>query len=53
MIEELEEASFRNQMKIMTLLNERTTRRIGGTKSAAVDIRLIITLKAELKSLFE
>jgi two-component system, NtrC family, response regulator AtoC len=53
LIEELEEASFRNQMKIMTLLNERTTRRIGGTKSAPVDIRLIITLKDELKSLFE
>ena len=53
LIEELEEASFRNQMKIMTLLNDRKTRRIGGSKSALVDIRLIITLKDDPKNLFE
>ncbi|HTX17979.1 MAG TPA: sigma 54-interacting transcriptional regulator [Bacteroidota bacterium] len=53
LIEELEEASFRNQLKIMTLLNDRKTRRIGGAKSAPVDIRLIVTLKEEPKNLFE
>ena len=53
LVEELEEASFRNQMKMLTLINERKTQRIGGTKSAPVDIRLIITLKDNLKSLAE
>lgn len=53
LIEEIEEASFRNQMKILTFMNERTTRRIGGTKSEAIDIRLIVTVKENLKELFE
>jgi DNA-binding NtrC family response regulator len=53
LVEELEEASFRNQMKMLTLINERKTQRIGGMKSAPVDIRLIITLKDSLTALAE
>jgi DNA-binding NtrC family response regulator len=45
LIEELEEASFRNQMKILSFINERKTRRIGGDTNAPVDIRLIVTMK--------
>ena len=53
LVEEIEEASFRNQMKILAFMNERTTRRIGGTKAEPVDIRLIVTVKEDLKSLVE
>jgi len=53
LIEELEEASFRNQMKILAFVNERTARRIGGSRSEPVDIRLIITLKEDPKALVE
>ncbi|MFQ5799559.1 MAG: sigma-54-dependent transcriptional regulator [Bacteroidota bacterium] len=53
LIEEIEEASFRNQMKILNFLNERTTRRIGSDTGAAVDIRLIVTLKDDPKMLVE
>jgi DNA-binding NtrC family response regulator len=53
LIEEIEEASFRNQMKILTFMNERMTRRIGGTKSEAIDIRLIVTVKEDARGLFE
>jgi len=53
LIEEIEEASFRNQMKILHFMNERTSRRIGGTKLEPVDIRLIVTLKEDPKSLVE
>jgi len=53
LVEEIEEASFRNQMKILAFMNERTTRRIGGTKSEPVDIRLIVTVKEDPKELVE
>ncbi len=53
LIEEIEEASFRNQMKILAFMNERTSRRIGGTRSEPVDIRLIVTVKEEPKSLVD
>ena len=45
LIENLEDASFRNQMKVLAFLNERKTRK---TESGApVDVRLVFTLKAE------
>jgi DNA-binding NtrC family response regulator len=47
LIEELEEASFRNQLKILNFINERKTRRIGSNNNEQVDIRLIVTLKAK------
>jgi len=53
LIEELEEASFRNQMKILTFINERKTKRIGGDTNEPVDIRLIVTLKADAAELVE
>lgn len=53
LIEEIEEASFRNQMKILSFMNERTARRIGGTRAEPVDIRLIVTVKEDLKSLVQ
>ena len=53
LIEELEEASFRNQMKILNFINERKTRRIGGESNDAVDIRLIVTLKADAAELVD
>ncbi len=53
LIEEVEETSFRNQMKILNFINERKTQRIGGEKSEAVDIRLILTMKEDPKKLME
>jgi DNA-binding NtrC family response regulator len=53
LIEEVEEASFRNQLKILTFINERTTRRIGGDTKENVDIRLVVTLKAPASELVE
>jgi DNA-binding NtrC family response regulator len=47
LIEELEEASFRNQMRILTFMSERATRRIGGETPEPVDIRLILTMKSD------
>lgn len=53
LIEEIEEASFRNQMKILNFINERKARRIGSDSNEPVDIRLIITMKAEASELLE
>jgi DNA-binding NtrC family response regulator len=53
LIEEIEEASFRNQMKILNFMNERVTRRLGSSSGEAVDIRLIITMKSDPKELLE
>lgn len=53
LVEELEEASLRNQMKILNFINERRTRRIGSEKEAAVDIQLIITMKEDPQRLIE
>jgi two-component system, NtrC family, response regulator AtoC len=53
LIEEIEEASFRNQLKILNFINERTTRRIGGISQERVDIRLILTMKVDPAELVE
>lgn len=53
LIEEIEEASFRNQMKILSFMNERAARRIGSLKAEPVDIRLIVTVKEDPKNLVE
>jgi len=47
LIEELEEASFRNQMKILTFMNERKARRQGSDGPGVADVRLIVTLKSD------
>ena len=53
LIEEIEEASFRNQMKILSFINERKTRRLGADSKENVDIRLLVTLKADPSELVE
>ncbi len=53
LIEEIEEASFRNQLKILNFVNERMTRRIGGEAKEHVDIRLVLTMKADPVELVE
>lgn len=53
LVEEIEEASFRNQMKILALMNERTARRLGSGKSDPIDIRLIITVKEDPRVLVD
>jgi DNA-binding NtrC family response regulator len=53
LIEEIEEASFRNQMKILNFINERKTKRIGSETNENVDIRLIITMKDDPSLLVE
>jgi arginine utilization regulatory protein len=53
LIEEIEEASFRNQLKILSFVNERVTRRIGGESQERVDIRLILTMKSDPAELVE
>jgi len=52
-IEEIEEASFRNQMKILNFIDERKTRRIGGDANERVSIRLILTVKEDPSILLE
>jgi DNA-binding NtrC family response regulator len=44
-IEEIEEASFRNQMKILNFMSERTTKRLGGDEGRRVNTRIIVTMK--------
>jgi DNA-binding NtrC family response regulator len=51
LIEEIEEASLRNQMKILSFINERKTKRLGGAKNIPIDIRLIITMKEDAEEL--
>lgn len=53
LIEEIEEASFRNQMKILGFMHERTTRRLGGGKDEIHDIRLVLTMKESPDVLLE
>jgi DNA-binding NtrC family response regulator len=44
LIENIEEASFRNQMKVLTFMNERKVRK---SDSGPSDLRIILTMKAE------
>jgi DNA-binding NtrC family response regulator len=53
LIEEIEEASFRNQMRILNFIDQRQTRRIGGEANERVNIRLILTMKSEPSALVE
>lgn len=51
LIEEVEEASFRNQIKILTFLDERRTKRLGGTSLRTVNVRVIMTMKQKPEDL--
>ena len=44
-IEEIEEASFRNQMKILNFVLERTTKRLGGDEGRRANVRIVATMK--------
>ncbi len=52
-VEEIEEASLRNQMKILRFIAERQTNREGGSAGEDVDVRLVITAKDDPKTLTE
>jgi DNA-binding NtrC family response regulator len=45
LIEEIEDASFRNQMKVLDFIRDRVTRRMGGEEGRAVNTRVILTVK--------
>jgi len=45
LIEEIEDASFRNQMKILDFVRNRVTKRMGGEEGRTVNTRVILTLK--------
>lgn len=45
LIEEVEEASFRNQMKILDFVRTRVTKRMGGEEGRSVNARVILTAK--------
>ena len=45
LIEEIEDASFRNQMKILCFIQDRVAKRLGGDEGRTVKTRLILTMK--------
>jgi DNA-binding NtrC family response regulator len=51
LIEEIEEASFRNQMKISDFINTRVTTRMGGNDGRPVHTRVILTVKRTVEEL--
>ncbi len=53
LIEEIEEASFRNQMKILNFLEQRQTSRLGSYQEKEIELRVIITAKEELDILYQ
>ncbi|MBI5214289.1 MAG: sigma-54-dependent Fis family transcriptional regulator [Ignavibacteriae bacterium] len=53
LIEEIEEASFRNQMRILNFLEQRQTSRLGSIEEKEVEIRVIITAKEDIDILYD
>ena len=53
LIEEIEEASFRNQMRLLSFLETRTAKRMGAAEETPVHLRLILTSKQPLEQLAE
>jgi DNA-binding NtrC family response regulator len=51
LIEEIEDASFRNQMKILDFIRNRVTKRMGGEEGRLVNTRVIVTLKRSQEEL--
>jgi DNA-binding NtrC family response regulator len=45
LIEEIEDASFRNQMKILSFLQDRIAKRMGGDEGRKVNTRVVLTVK--------
>jgi DNA-binding NtrC family response regulator len=53
LLEELEEATFRTQLRLINIINDRATRRLGGSKAVPVEFRLLITMKYPPKRLLD
>jgi DNA-binding NtrC family response regulator len=53
LIEEVEEASFRNQMRLLEFLTERKTKRMGSQNAKEVHVRVILTVRRNLDELVE
>lgn len=53
MIEEIEEASFRNQMKILEFVRERKAKRLGSDEARPVNVQIMMTMKRSADELFE
>jgi DNA-binding NtrC family response regulator len=53
LIEEIEEAAFRNQMKVVEFLDKRKTKRMGGDEPRDVSVRVILTMKQSPDDLME
>ncbi len=51
LIEEIEEASFRNQMKLMSFLETRSAKRMGAAEATPIHLRLVLTTKQPLDEL--
>jgi len=47
LIEEVEDASFRNQIKILEFLESRVTKRMGGNEGRAIKLRVILSMKQD------
>jgi len=45
LIEEIEDASFRNQMKILNFIQDRVAKRMGGDEGRSVNTRVVLTIK--------
>jgi DNA-binding NtrC family response regulator len=53
LIEDIEESSFRNQMKILNFINDRNSRQIPSAEFTPLDLRFIVTVKDSLHTLLE
>lgn len=53
MIEELEDASFRNQIKILEFIKDRKTKRLGATEGRTVNVRVMLTMRKDPEELVE
>ena len=51
LIEEIEDASFRNQMKVLEFLRNRVTKRMGGDEGRTVNTRVILTARRTAEEL--
>lgn len=51
LIEEIEHASFRNQIKVLNFIETRKTKRMGSEQEKAVDVRIILTMKKNPETL--
>jgi DNA-binding NtrC family response regulator len=45
LIEEVEDASFRNQMKILSFIQDRVAKRMGGDDGGSINTRVMLTMK--------